>query len=257
REDPLHALKEVEFGDLRILRLKSFGPSAILVLLRTLGVQFCGSLSSRIFENPTQVLPCAPTFRLLEEWDLLPSSKKLYPVPSVGANDLALDMVHAMIKLGPSPEFVFSLLETKASQLDQTYRDKPGNVRKTKFEEYLRQVMSEIGSISFGIPNDDFNLATVIYALSILRRWIQDDDAVALPSDGGSSKEETQKRKKSKKHDLSFTRQQYINKLNDCLYKYISTPLLMLENGRLQMLLKLLLLLVQVNMIHTHTLSYM
>ncbi|PIO60040.1 hypothetical protein TELCIR_18480, partial [Teladorsagia circumcincta] len=81
---------------------------------------------------------------------------------------------------------------------------------------------------------------------SALRRWVEDDDATTSSNGAGeSSKAEVQERKKMKKRELPFTRQQFINKLNDCLFKYIGTPLNMLENGRLQMLLKLLLLLVQ------------
>nr|CDJ93670.1 Protein of unknown function DUF1740 domain containing protein [Haemonchus contortus] len=234
---------EIEFSDLRILRIKCFGPDAILVLLRTLGVHFCGSLGSRTFENSAKVLPCIPTFRLLDEWDLLPPSKKLFPVPSVGANDLALKMVYTMTKIGHSPEFVFSLLETKATQLDQLYRDKPGNVRKAKFEECLREVMSEMNGINFGIPSDDFNLAAVVYALSILRRWVQKEE-VTLNCDV-SLEEGAQKKRKLKKRELPFTRRQLIDKLSECLFKYSGTPLHLLGNRRLQMLLKLLLLLVQ------------
>uniref|UniRef100_A0A158QN19 Rab-GAP TBC domain-containing protein n=1 Tax=Haemonchus placei TaxID=6290 RepID=A0A158QN19_HAEPC len=234
---------EIEFSDLRILRIKCFGPDAILVLLRTLGVHFCGSLGSRTFGNSAKVLPCIPTFRLLDEWDLLPPSKKLFPVPSVGANDLALKMVYTMTKIGHSPEFVFSLLETKATQLEQLYKDRPGNVRKAKFEEYLREVMSEMSGMNFGIPSDDFNLAAVVYALSILRRWVQKEEAT-LNCDV-SLEEGAQKKRKLKKRELPFTRRQLVDKLSECLFKYSGTPLHLLGNRRLQMLLKLLLLLVQ------------
>ncbi|KAK6044908.1 hypothetical protein COOONC_17587 [Cooperia oncophora] len=94
------------------------------------------------------------------------------------------------------------------------------------------------------MPAEDFSLAAVIYALSILERWVQDDD-VTNTLTGDASSEQGVQTKKKKKRELPFTREQFTNKLKASLSKYVGTPLHLLGNSRLQMLLKLLLLLVQ------------
>ncbi|EYB84709.1 hypothetical protein Y032_0311g2138 [Ancylostoma ceylanicum] len=108
-----HAMKVVTFKDIRIF--KGAGVHVLLSLLHTLGAHFVDSLIYSVIDLSMQ-LPRLPTFRLLEEWDLLPSLRKLFPVPSPGAQDVVLDMIHAVVELQPEIVYVASLLETYVYQ---------------------------------------------------------------------------------------------------------------------------------------------
>ncbi|VDP15595.1 unnamed protein product [Heligmosomoides polygyrus] len=244
REEVPNTLKEVEMQDIRMFPCSKTDASATVnavlpVLLRAVGVQFPKSMNTCLFYT-SKKMPRPPTFQLLEEWNLLPTGKMMFSVPSAGAKNIALSLIQAMTKTTPCIEFVFSLLETKASQLDELYWSKAKSVRIARFEEYLREIMKELQSINFSISDEDFKLAIVVYALGILKRWVHD----TIPESVVEAEKE-QGKKRKKRDERPFTQDHFIEKMKNCLFKGLSNPLHLQSAGVLQVSLRLLLSLVE------------
>ncbi|RCN36915.1 hypothetical protein ANCCAN_17201 [Ancylostoma caninum] len=162
-------MKVVTSKDIRIF--KGSGVHVLLSLLHTLGAHFVDSLIYSVLDCNVQ-LPRLPTFRLLEEWDLLPSSRKLFPVPSPGAQDVVLDMIHAVVQLQPEIVYVVSLMETKASQIGILYRDRPTNNCTLEMRRFVRHIAKKYQSI---VNVKDFEFVLAAYALKIFGRWVRDE----------------------------------------------------------------------------------
>ncbi|KJH47958.1 hypothetical protein DICVIV_05934 [Dictyocaulus viviparus] len=242
-DESCYAQKEVSFEDIRIL--PHCGGNAIYILLRTLGAHFDKSLSFSLFYSNSQYLFCAPTFYLLEEWDLIPFTKALFAVPSVGAQSIALNMVYAMLKLQPSIQLVTCLLETKASQLDREFFNRPTGIRITNMRNFLRDIMSVLAKIDFGLPREDLELTVAAYALNMFGRWVRKESEERNKKVDDEEFHQPLKKKK-KKDDREFTVPQYVEKLKEFIYKIGDSSLFSLEPVRLQVLLKTLLSLIQI-----------
>uniref|UniRef100_A0A0K0DGZ6 Uncharacterized protein n=1 Tax=Angiostrongylus cantonensis TaxID=6313 RepID=A0A0K0DGZ6_ANGCA len=238
-----NAQSEVTIADVRILTC--CGDDAIFILLRLLGVHLNKSHSYLIFYQSYQLLTCAPTFHLLDEWNLMTPSKKLFTIPSAGARNIALNMIYGFFKIRPSMNFVATLLETKASQLDDLLSDRPTGIRITTMRDFLREFMTTFENVNTGIARVEFESAVAAYTLILFARWVREDniDVVQVPEHRASN-EKKKKQKKIKKGDRQFTSSQYVEKLKEFVHKIIDTPLLM-GSMQLQILLRTLLSLVQ------------
>ncbi|WKY06701.1 hypothetical protein Q1695_006688 [Nippostrongylus brasiliensis] len=240
--DQLHAQSELDFRDIRIVPV--YPAHCGLVLLRALGVQFPEQLDLNVFHPAGVTVPPAPTFCLLDEWDLMPSSTSMFRNPCRGAIDIALNIVYSMVKHTPCTEFVFVLLETKAYQTDLLYHDAPKSVRCAKFQEYLREVMKELEPLDFKMTREEFELAVVAYAVSVSRRWVQEGGEGFCPSNPDEN-ETQQKKKKKKKEGRLFTRSRLIERLRNLVFNDVATPLHLLGPRRTQILLRMLISLIQ------------
>ncbi|VDK45579.1 unnamed protein product [Cylicostephanus goldi] len=238
--DSIHAMKEVGYGDLRIL--KSNNPIFVLSLLHVLGAR-CGT---EWWSTPDMPLPRLPTFRLLEEWNLLPSVRKLYPIPSPGAQEMVLNMLRAAIHLLPDLKYIVYLLETKASQLEYLYRDRPTGVCVAHMRDFVRSIAKDYQSV---VDIKDFDLIIAAYALKIFERWARDEKASSSLTEGGEAAKD-----KKKKKEKNFLRSHYVEQLSAFLSNSNEVPFVQQSPRKLVVLLRMLLCLVQ-NLPHHRVLA--